>query len=196
MSGSDGSALTAAAAELVVRPPEACRRVGRMSELRCLRCKTVPLTEAGPSDPQIAFFECPSCGRHYALKPGKQLTFRWLHPISLALYPVQFDESPAERAAEVAASLAQDRSEELLALFAREMRLELEEPTQQVRDMLDCRASEEEVRNFLRSVAEEIEALLAYRRPARTNTAERGAAPDRGGIRWLHGGSPPGRRGR
>ena len=68
-----------------------------MSELRCLRCKTVPLTEAGPSDPRIAFFECPSCRRQYALRPGKQLTFRWLHPISLALYagPVRRVACPA-----------------------------------------------------------------------------------------------------
>ncbi len=141
--------------------PKGGSKGGRMSELHCLRCKTVPLTQAEPSDPRIAFFECPSCRRQYALRPGKQLTFRWLHPISLALYAVQFDSSLCGRAAEVAASLAQDRSEEQLTLFAREMRLELEEPTQQVRDILDCRASEDELRGFLQSVAEEVEVLLS-----------------------------------
>jgi len=138
-----------------------------MSELRCLRCKTVLLSEAGPPNPRIAFFECPSCQRRYALRPGKALTFRWLHPISLALYPVQFDESPSGRAAEVAALLIRDRPVAELRLSLREIRLELEEPTQQVRDILDCRASEGELREFLRLVAEGVEASLAGRRPAR-----------------------------
>ena len=132
-----------------------------MSEHRCLRCKTVPLTEAGPSDPRVAFFACPSCGRHYALQTGKQLTFRWLHPISLALYPVQFDESPSGRAAEVATLLVREQPAEQLELFARETRLELEEPTQQVRDILECRASEGELRAFLGSVAAQVEEFMA-----------------------------------
>ena len=136
-----------------------------MSERRCLRCKTVPLTEASPPDQRIAFFECPSCQRHYALLPGKQLTFRWMHPISLALYPVQFDQSPSGRAAEVAASLVRERPAEQLELFAREIRLELEEPTQQMCDILDCQASESELRAFLGSVAGEVEAFLLGQRP-------------------------------
>ena len=135
-----------------------------MSELHCLRCKAVPLAEVGPSDPRIALFECPACGRGYALSPGQRLTFRWGHPISLALYGVQFDESPRGRAAEVAAALDRERPTEEMNLLAREIRLELDEPTQQVRDILHCRASEDALREFLRLVADGIEASLASRR--------------------------------
>lgn len=139
---------------------EAARRWWETSHIQCLRCKTVPLTVLEASDSQIAFFECPDCRRHYALQPGKQLTFRWLHPISLALYAVQFDESPAGREEEVARSLIRGRPAEHLELIVREIRLELHEPTQQVRDILDCRASESELRTFLRSVADNIAATL------------------------------------
>jgi hypothetical protein len=132
-----------------------------VDELRCLRCKTVALTKVGPSHAQITFFECPACGRHYALKAGKELTFRWLHPISLALYSVLFDPSPIDRAAGVAAALVRNRPTEQLTVFAREMRLELDEPSQQIRDILGCRASEDELRAFLRLVADEIESYLA-----------------------------------
>jgi hypothetical protein len=145
-----------------------------MRELQCLRCKTVPLTEVGPSDPRIAFFECPSCRRHYALQPGKRLTFRWLHPISLALYAVQFDDSTVRRAAEVTASLVRDRQSEQLEVFAREIRLELDEPTQQVRDILNCQASECELREFLGLVAGGIEAFLAGRRSGSKGAAQSG----------------------
>ena len=154
-----------------------------MSELRCLRCKTVPVAEARPPGPRIAFFECPRCRRQYALRPGKRLTFRWPHPISLPLYAVQFDESPAGRAAEAAASLVRHRPAEELASFAREIRLELDEPTQPVRDILDCRASEAELRAFLGAVAGEVEAILAGRRAGPRDTAEPGAAPDPSGGR-------------
>ena len=131
----------------------------------CLRCRTVPLDACEPSEARaIAIFECPGCGRRYALKPGRQLTFRWRDPISLALYGVQFDESPSGRAAEVVASLLRDRSAEQMEQFAREIRLELEEPTQQVRDILDCRASEGACREFLRLVTEGIRAFLSAAR--------------------------------
>jgi hypothetical protein len=147
-----------------------------MSELRCLRCKTVPLTEAAQSDLRLAFFECPSCRRQYALQPGKQLTFRWVHPISLALYGVQFDESPCGCEAEVVASLVRDSSAEQLEFFTREIRLELEEPTQQVRDIVDCRASEGDLRAFLGAVVGEVEAFLTGQRADRR--AQRQAEPD------------------
>jgi hypothetical protein len=134
-----------------------------MSELLCLRCKTVPLVEAEPIGGEVAFFECAVCRRQYALKPDRGLTFRWLHPISLALYSVQFETSPVDRAADVTAALIRQRPAERLESFAREIRLELDEPTQQVRDILDCTASEEELREFLRLVADGIEEFLTAR---------------------------------
>jgi hypothetical protein len=140
--------------------PEAVQPWWEASERRCLRCKTVPLTVLPGSCSEIAFFGCPECERHHALLPGKQLTFRWLHPISLVLYSVQFDESPAGREEEIARSLIRSRPVEHLEYIVREIRLELEEPTQQVRDILDCRGSESDLRAFLRSVAGKIATTL------------------------------------
>jgi hypothetical protein len=152
-----------------------------MDEPRCLLCKAVPLSEVGPFDPRVAFFECPRCRRQYALRPGQPLTFRWLHPVSLALYPVQFDESPSGRAAEVAAALVRGRPAEQSELFAREIRLELDEPTLPIGAFLECRASEGELRAFLGSVAREIEALLAIHRAGPQGKVEPSAAADGGG---------------
>jgi hypothetical protein len=136
-----------------------------MSERLCLRCKTVALVPVESDAEGIAFFECPACHRQYALKPGKGLTFRWLHPISLPLYSVLFERSPAGRAADVAASLVRDRPAEDLAVIVREIRLELDDPTQEVRDILDSPTPEAELRAFLRLVVEGIEKSLAPQRP-------------------------------
>jgi hypothetical protein len=127
----------------------------------CLRCRTVPLTVVGTTDSRLTFFECPACCRQYALRPGKGLTFRWPHPIGLTLYGVQFDESPSLRAAEAAASFARGRPAAELERLAREIELELREPTQRVRDILDCRAPEGELREYLRLFAEGIMRSLA-----------------------------------
>jgi hypothetical protein len=135
----------------------------QMNELRCLRCKTEPLSVVAQIDPRIAFFECPNCRRQYAKLPDKELTFRWLHPISMALYGVQFDESPIGREAEVTDHFIQTRPTKGLEWFAQEIRLELERPTQQVRDIIDCRASEDVLRVFLWSVVKRIESHLASR---------------------------------
>jgi hypothetical protein len=129
-----------------------------MSALHCLRCKTIGLQEA-EFHPEIRFFSCPNCGRGYALSPGKQLTFRWLHPVTMALYEVIFDENPIDRAPSVARKFAAQYSRQNLAEILKEIRLELDEPTQQVRDSLDCRASEEELRKYLRSFCEWVDRL-------------------------------------
>ncbi len=133
-----------------------------MSEYRCVRCK-LPLTESGPSYPGIAFFDCLACGRQYALKPGKGLTFRWLHPISLALYGIQCDEFPSRRVEEIIASFISWYPIEQLRSWAREIALELEEPSQRVRDILDCRAPEGELRDFLRRFVAGIETMESRR---------------------------------
>lgn len=125
----------------------------------CLRCRTVRL-RALPASPGIDFFECPACGRQFARKPGQALTLRWRHPISLVLYPVIFSASPAAEAERVAAQFAEQWTREQLDLAIREIRLELEEPTQRVRDILGCRASEAELRGYLRLVATHLEKSL------------------------------------
>ena len=129
-----------------------------MDTLYCLRCKTIALQQI-ERHPGIRFFSCSECGRHYALEPGKQLTFRWLHPVTLALYAVLFDANPVERASSVAQEFVNQRSMEKLTRMVQEIRLELEEPTQQVRDSLDCVASEADLRTYLAAFCDEIDRL-------------------------------------
>src|SRR6266436_316745 len=135
-----------------------------MSKHLCLRCKTEALSQL-PSTPDIAFFECPACRRQYALEPGKQLTFRWLHPISLPLYGVMFDDMPTERAEAEAKLFVKQKPASYLRTMIEEIRLELRDPTQQVRDIVDCRASEEKVREFLRLFADNVDRLMANEEP-------------------------------
>jgi hypothetical protein len=80
-----------------------------------------------------------------------------MHPISLLLYPVIFDEHPEKRCHEVAASFAKQESAERVKLFVQEIKLELDDPTQQVRDILESRASETELRDYLRCLVEQLE---------------------------------------
>jgi hypothetical protein len=123
----------------------------------CLRCKSVSLNDL-PSPEGIQFFECPKCHRQFAMQPGRAMTFRWLHPISLALYPVIFDTDPAARAATVAEELSKSQTSEWLSSLINEIDLELADPTQDLSVMLDCRASDARLRDFLRGVAERLSA--------------------------------------
>lgn len=115
-----------------------------MGERLCLRCEGVPLVRTEPIFDDVSFFECPTCGRRYTLRAGKGLTFRWLHPISLALYLIIPDPLPSARAAEIATRLKKELPLKILKLLVQEVRLELETPTQQLRDIVDCRATEED----------------------------------------------------
>ncbi len=136
--------------------------VSSSGEMYCLRCRRTPLDRLETGDAEIAFFVCPACHRHYALKPGKGLTYRWGHPISLALYSVIFDEDPAreEKVSSTAADLIKDRSNEEIAEMVSEINLELLEPVQKVRDILDCHANEEQLRAFLKLVSDRLERSL------------------------------------
>jgi hypothetical protein len=145
----------------------------------CLRCKA-PLLECQESIPECRFFDCPRCGRRYTLLAGKELTFRWLHPISLLLYPVIFREDPIGWYEDMVATARETPpapnpygrpppdpeilKKEIQASY-NEIMLELEEPTQNVRDILDCVASEEDLRRFLRSRCESMKEWLD-RRPS------------------------------
>lgn len=130
--------------------------VQRESQPHCLRCKTTELLPL-PSPDGISFFECPKCHRDFARKAGGALTFRWLHPISLVMYPVIFEGDPGQDCERVAEMFATQKSSEQIKLMIQEIRLELHDPTQQVRDILECRASEEDLRKYLRCVADRLE---------------------------------------
>jgi len=129
-------------------------------ELACLRCKGAAL-RALLAPAAMAVFECGRCGRQYARRPGRALCFRWPHPIGRALYPVQFDRHPAPRAGAVAAMLTRGASAAARASIAREIALELGDPTQRVGDIVDCRASEAELRRYLGLVVAHLESRPA-----------------------------------
>jgi len=125
---------------------------------RCLRCRTAELQRLPESTAGMAFFACPSCGRHYARAAGKALTFRWLHPISLALHPVLFFPDPAGAEGKSARALMEGKAPAQIAALADEIDLELAHPTQQVRDIIGNAASEEKCRAFLAGVVRELRA--------------------------------------
>jgi len=105
-----------------------------------------------------AFFECPACGRQYTLKRGKALTFRWGHPVSLALYPAQMFPDPRGGEAAAAKDMMRGKSREEIAAMADEIVLELDQPSQRVRDILDCVAPEEICRAYLAGVVRALRA--------------------------------------
>jgi hypothetical protein len=109
----------------------------------------------------MAFFECPSCHRQYAKAKSGALTYRWLHPVSLPLYCVIFEKSPVDHSRRVADLLLRQNSQDLLAAIISEIELELEEPTQQVREILGNVANEEKCRQFLAAVADFVKSGLA-----------------------------------
>ena len=127
---------------------------------KCPRCVDVELSLLPASTNDIAFFECPSCHRQYAQKPGHPLVYRWLHPVSLPLYTVLFDSEPILKAQSVAQGLANSRSRETLARIIDEIELELRHPTQNVRDILGNYASEEKCREFLEAVVAQMRSIL------------------------------------
>lgn len=126
----------------------------------CLRCPSTALRPLSGSSPEMAFFECPSCPRQYARKGDGPLTYRWGHPISLALYGILFATDPLTEADRIADSLSKDRTPEALAMFVAEIELELEHPAQQVRDILDNRSSEAACREFLAAVVRRMKGAL------------------------------------
>jgi hypothetical protein len=129
-----------------------------MDQLYCPRCRG-PLQRLEPLDNEVAFFECLECGRQYALQHGKGLTYRWLHPISLALYGFELPIEP-QKVSRAASSLLKGRPSDQVAALVKEIKLELKDPTQQVREILDSRATEAELREFLALVCESVESTL------------------------------------
>ena len=130
---------------------------------RCLRCDDATLVRVDDGAAAGAFFRCPGCGQDYAQFPGRSLTFRWGHPISLALYPVLFEARPADiEPSSIDRQLAAIDTAELRAAV-KEIRLELDRPTQAVRDILESRAPEPELRRYLQLYAERAEMALASR---------------------------------
>jgi transposase-like protein len=132
----------------------------------CPRCKTITL-EVLEASPEITFYRCPHCERHYARKPGIGLVDRWLSPVSLALYGVIYEPDAILHAPRIARELASARDRASIEALAREIQLELDEPTQRVAEILDMAAlkTEEHLREFLRLVVEHLRQAAVRRAP-------------------------------
>ena len=120
----------------------------------CLRCD-VPLSPTGQAD-SLRFHQCPRCGRAFTEQADGTLVERWLGPLSVALYGVIFDPRPQapERVRAVADGLGHLDGDHIAA----EIRLELAHPTQPVGEIVGpMRAGEDDLREFLRLLADELE---------------------------------------
>jgi hypothetical protein len=115
----------------------------------CLICKTIELDSLPASTEDITFYECRQCSRHYSKSAGRALSYRWLHPISLLLYGVIFEPRPQSAARHIAENFRNGKKEEDLKFIIQEVKMELEHPTRNVRDILSMNQSEKDLREFL-----------------------------------------------
>lgn len=126
------------------------------SEMSCLRCASVKLLMLPESSQEMTFYHCPQCHRQFARRPGQALTERWLGALSLVLYSVIFSPKPQTEVNRIVAILRAQQNAESLVWIEREIRLELASPTQNVRDILDLPASEQDLREFLALMADRL----------------------------------------
>lgn len=138
-----------------------------MTDDRCLVCPDAALAPISASDDDIAFFECPSCGRPYAREAGGSLTFRWPHPLALPLYAVLFEKDPVSRAGEVARRFRASHPMGELRRMAGEIERELADPTQEVRAVVDNPQPEDVCREFLGAFASELRERIEADVPGR-----------------------------
>jgi hypothetical protein len=125
----------------------------------CPRCRKTTLSELS-SPPGIAFFSCPTCRWEFAKRPDRELCDRWNSPISLLLYPIQFDHEPIQSVPRVVEHLLRSSSHDEVKIMIREVRRELETPTQEVRNILNLDQPESTLRDYLRTLVTVLERHL------------------------------------
>lgn len=103
------------------------------SDLKCYRCEGV-LEKLPESVPKVAFFECLTCGWHFAKVPGKNLHDRWLSPLSIVLYSIIYAKDPSEHSESIADSISQREDADLII---REIDQEIAHPKQKVSEILN-----------------------------------------------------------
>ena len=123
----------------------------------CLRCKSVKLEILPDSTDQITSYSCPKCQRHYSKKLGQSLQDRWLSPLSITLYPIIFNPNPQDRVKDIADLLKRDFSQEKIMILINEISDELINPKQKLKDILDLKASEPDIREYLTLLSKELE---------------------------------------
>ena len=131
--------------------------------MNCPRCGSVELQPISGTDPDLV--SCQGCGRNFGVTSDGELVEKWLGPLGLVLYPVIFESDPQKEASRIADELyaASQPGEhsifrplplDQLRQMISEIRTELEHPSQNVRDILDLRGSETDLREYLDLVAD------------------------------------------
>jgi hypothetical protein len=139
--------------------------------MNCPRCGSVELEPI--SGGEAEFVSCPGCGRYFRATSDGKVVEKWLGPLSLVLYPVIFEKRPQKEANRIAnelyAASEPDRrsmfrplSRDQLWQMISEIRIELERPTQNVRDILDLRGNEADLREYLALVADRLSMKLGW----------------------------------
>jgi len=80
--------------------------------------------------------------------------------VTIALYWVIFEDEPVLRAESIAEDLVRGGPSDELLEMIEEIELELDQPTQPVRDALENRATEEKCREYLRALVSHVRARL------------------------------------
>ena len=141
-------------------------------ELWCFRCPNQPIGQTPSELHATQFYVCPVCKRQYSRPAEGVLTFRWLHPISLALYGFVGDstssrsrseESMESCAGRCARQLIKGRTQAQAESFLKEIDVEFLNPTHSVRATLDTKATENECRAFLALVVREVKSMRTVR---------------------------------
>ncbi len=142
----------------------------KKKSMKCLRCKTIELIES-PRGGQ-PFYICPECQREFMLNKHGRLHERWLSPLSLVLYAALYPPLSDEKVIRIAENLVEPnidgkkRTPEEINYIITEIRLELDHPTQRLQDILPGldEHPEEDLREFVRKVADELERLCNLER--------------------------------
>lgn len=141
-----------------------------METKKCPKCSGELKHEGGH------FHTCVHCARRYRLTSAGTFVERWGGAISVVLYPVIFAQKPQERAADIGNSLCRSALEGEKSIFRRmssdqlkmiqsEISDELESPTQAVKEILRCHASEGDLREYLAAVAKILRNFLDDQQP-------------------------------
>lgn len=137
--------------------------------MQCPSCEAVEIETTSSDKAEVAVY--PRCGRHFRVISEGQLVEAWPGPLSLVLYPVIFERRPQKEAERIPnelraayepgrPSIFRPFSRDELRQVLVEIRMELERPTQNGRDILDLRGDEADLRAYLTLVADRLDILL------------------------------------
>jgi len=121
----------------------------------CFRCKNKTL-KPDRQEGDCNFYECKSCGRKYCQQKGLGLCDAWPCPLGLVLYGMIFENDPVSKATTHADYFLKDHDATTIKSICEDIELELAAPSQKVRDIVNCLASEETLREFLSIVAQRL----------------------------------------